>query len=38
LGYVALKINEVGNLRWIGYGINLGTEPKAILLELVYPP
>lgn len=38
LGYVALKINEIGNLRWIGYGINLGTEPKAILLELVYPP
>jgi V/A-type H+/Na+-transporting ATPase subunit C len=34
IGYLALKINEVGNIRWIANGINLGLKPNAIRLEL----
>jgi V/A-type H+/Na+-transporting ATPase subunit C len=34
LGYVALKVNEVGNLRWITQGINLGLKADAIRAEL----
>lgn len=34
LGYVALKVNEVGNLRWIAQGINLGLKADAIRAEL----
>lgn len=34
LGYVALKVNEVGNIRWITQGINLGLKPDAIRAEL----
>lgn len=34
LGYVALKVNEVNNIRWIAKGINLGMKPVAILAEL----
>ncbi|MBI5842000.1 MAG: V-type ATPase subunit [Chloroflexi bacterium] len=34
LGYVALKINEIGNIRWITQGINLGLKPDAIRAEL----
>jgi vacuolar-type H+-ATPase subunit C/Vma6 len=30
LGFLALKINEAGNLRWITQGINLGLKPDAI--------
>ena len=37
LGYVALKVNEVANLRWIAQGINLGLKSEAIRagLEIV---
>lgn len=37
LGYLALKINEIGNLRWIMLGIDLGLQPVAIRagLEMV---
>lgn len=34
LGYVALKINEVSNIRWIAQGTNLGLKPDAIRAEL----
>jgi vacuolar-type H+-ATPase subunit C/Vma6 len=34
LGYVALKVNEIGNLRWITHGINLGLGPVAIASDL----
>lgn len=34
LGYFALKVNEIGNLRWIAQGINLGLDSKAIRSEL----
>lgn len=34
LGYVALKVNEIGNLRWIAQGINLGLKADAIRAEL----
>ena len=34
LGYLALKENEVGNIRWIAQGISLGLETRAILAEL----
>lgn len=33
-GYIALKVNEINNLRWIAQGINLGLDPKAIQAEL----
>ena len=36
LGYFALKINEINNLRWIAHGIGLGLEPKEILTELEF--
>lgn len=34
LGYVALKTNEVSNIRWIAQGINLGLKADAIRAEL----
>jgi V/A-type H+-transporting ATPase subunit C len=34
LGYLALKTNEIGNLRWIAQGINLGLKAEAIRTEL----
>ena len=34
LGYVALKVNEVGNIRWITQGINLRLKPEAIRADL----
>ena len=34
LGYLALKIAEVNNVRWIAQGINLGLKPAAIRAEL----
>jgi vacuolar-type H+-ATPase subunit C/Vma6 len=34
LGYIALKVNEIGNLRWIAHGINLGLAPDAIKADL----
>ena len=34
LGYVALKINEINNLRWIAHGIHFGLEPREIKAEL----
>jgi len=37
LGYVALKVNEVSNIRWIAQGINLGLKAEAIRTELEYP-
>lgn len=38
LGYLALKINEIGNLRWIAQGINLGINLEAIRAELELVP
>jgi len=38
LGYLALKINEINNIRWIAHGINLGVQAKDIQTELEYPP
>ncbi len=38
LGYLALKTNEVNNLRWITNGIFLGMKPAAIREELVHVP
>jgi vacuolar-type H+-ATPase subunit C/Vma6 len=34
LGYVALKVNEVGNIRWIAQGISLGMKSDVIRAEL----
>jgi V/A-type H+/Na+-transporting ATPase subunit C len=34
LGYIALKVNEIGNIRWIAQGINLDLKPEAIQAEL----
>jgi vacuolar-type H+-ATPase subunit C/Vma6 len=34
LGYVALKVNEINNLRWISQGINLGLNADTIQAEL----
>jgi V/A-type H+-transporting ATPase subunit C len=36
IGYVALKINEVSNIRWIAQGINLGLKPDAIRCEVEF--
>ncbi len=36
LGYLALKTNEVNNLRWITNGIFLGMKAAAIREELVH--
>ena len=36
LGYLALKITEVNNIRWIAQGINLGLRPAAIRAELEF--
>lgn len=38
LGYLALKTNEVNNLRWIANGIHLGLRPEEIRTELVFAP
>jgi vacuolar-type H+-ATPase subunit C/Vma6 len=35
LGYLALKLNEIRNLRWIAHGINSGLPVKIIRSELV---
>jgi vacuolar-type H+-ATPase subunit C/Vma6 len=34
LGYIALKVNEIGNLRWIAHGLGLGLAPDAIKADL----
>lgn len=34
LGYVALKVNEINNLRWITQGLSLGLKADAIRAEL----
>lgn len=34
LGYIALKVNEIGNIRWIARGVNLGLRADAINAEL----
>jgi vacuolar-type H+-ATPase subunit C/Vma6 len=36
LGYLALKINEISNIRWIAHAINLGLASNSIRSELVY--
>ena len=36
LGYSALKVNEVANLRWVAQGINLGLDADAITAELEF--
>lgn len=38
LGYLALKMNEVINLRWIAYGSEIGLEKSQILAEIIYNP
>jgi V/A-type H+/Na+-transporting ATPase subunit C len=38
LGFLALKANEVDNLRWIANGIHLGMKPENIRAELVFGP
>jgi len=37
LGYLALKVNEISNIRWISQGVNLGLKAEAIRKELEYP-
>jgi vacuolar-type H+-ATPase subunit C/Vma6 len=37
LSYFALKASEVGNIRWIAQGINLGLDSRAIEQELEFP-
>jgi vacuolar-type H+-ATPase subunit C/Vma6 len=37
LGYVALKINEISNIRWVAQGINLNMQAESIRKELEYP-
>ncbi|MCC7448708.1 MAG: V-type ATPase subunit [Anaerolineae bacterium] len=34
LGYLALKLAEIGNIRWVAQGINLGLKADAIKAEL----
>jgi V/A-type H+-transporting ATPase subunit C len=36
LGYLALKVNEVTNIRWIAQGISLELQPDAILAEMMF--
>jgi V/A-type H+-transporting ATPase subunit C len=36
LGYLALKVNEVTNIRWITQGINLELQPDVIRAEMVF--
>ena len=36
LGYMALKINEVSNIRWIALGINLGLNSASIKADLEF--
>jgi V/A-type H+-transporting ATPase subunit C len=36
IGYMALKIHEVSNIRWIAQGINLGLKPDAIRCEVEF--
>jgi V/A-type H+/Na+-transporting ATPase subunit C len=38
LGYLALKINEINNLRWIAQGIQAGLKPEGILGEMEFYP
>ena len=38
LGYVALKVNEIGNIRWIAQGVNLDLKVEAIQAELETVP
>ena len=38
LGYITIKTNEVGNIRWIAHGINLGLKVKMIQDELEMVP
>ncbi len=38
LGYIALKINEVNNIRWIAQGANIGLKAEAIRLEVEFIP
>ena len=37
LGFLALKVNEISNIRWIAQGISLGWKVDAIRKELEYP-
>lgn len=38
LGFTALKVGEIGNIRWIAQGINLGLKVEAIRAELETVP
>jgi V/A-type H+-transporting ATPase subunit C len=37
LGVLALKMNEVSNLRWIAWGLQLGLSPQEIRRDLEFP-
>lgn len=37
IGYVALKISEISNLRWIAHGLSLGLKEDTIKAELEFP-
>jgi V/A-type H+-transporting ATPase subunit C len=37
LGYLALKINEINNIRWIAHGTNMSLSAEAIRAELEFP-
>lgn len=36
LGYLALKINEINNLRWIAQGVQAGLRPEAIRADMEF--
>ncbi len=36
LGYLALKTTEIGNIRWVAQGINLGLKADAVKAELEF--
>jgi vacuolar-type H+-ATPase subunit C/Vma6 len=36
LGFLALKTNEIGNIRWVAQGINMGLKAEAIRAELEF--
>jgi vacuolar-type H+-ATPase subunit C/Vma6 len=37
LGYLALKTNEIGNIRWVARGINMGLRAEALKAEMEFP-
>jgi len=35
LGFIALKINEIANLRWVARGVQVGLSPLEIKSEIL---